>query len=244
VDDVETILSSIRDRVRADEGRRANSFAPTSDNGDSLGPLPAGDTSSAPEQTESLARLSAHLTATARAWNRLPPVFSNRGGAAGRLELWIKSRLKSLSRWFTWEQVNFNAAVHHSLSETLELLSAQKQELVRLRAELDKATSALDKKEREIQELCVRLDAQSTEMRARRDNEEREIRARLSEIDLRLAELAQNLREEQRVCFKQLALEISETAVLEDRCRRNLESRLEQLESAAISNKAKGTSTS
>jgi capsule polysaccharide export protein KpsE/RkpR len=195
-----------------------------------------------------LARLSAHLTATARAWNRLPPVFSNRGGVTGRLELWIKSRLKSLTRWFTWEQVNFNAAVHHSLSETLELLSAQKQELIRLQAELDKATSALDKKEREIQGLRVRLDAQSTEMRARRDNEERErereIRARLSEIDLRLAELAQNLREEQRVCFKQLALEISETAVLEDRCRRNLESRLEQLESAAISNKAKGTSTS
>lgn len=204
-----------------------------SENGDGLGPLTEGNTSSAPEQSESLARLSAHLTATARAWNRLPPVISNRGGAAGRLELWIKSRLKSLSRWFTWEQVNFNAAVHHSLSATLELLSAQKQELVRLRAELDKATSVLDKKEREIQELRVRLDAQSTEMRAR-----------LSEIDLRLAELAQNLREEERVCFKQLALEISETAVLEDRCRRNLESRLEQLESAAISNKAKGTSTS
>lgn len=237
MDEVETILSSIRDRVEAEERRRANSFAPTSDNGDGLGPLAAGDTSGAPEQTESLARLSAHLTATARAWNRLPPVLSNRGGAAGRLELWIKSRLKSLSRWFTWEQVNFNAAVHHSLSETLELLSAQKQELIRLRAELGK-------KERELQELRVRLDAQSTEMRARRDNEESEIRARLSEIDLRLAELAHDLREEQRVCFRQLALEISETAVLEDRCRRNLESRLEQLESSALSNKAKGTSPS
>ena len=149
-----------------------------------------------------------------------------------------------MSRWFTWEQVNFNAAVHHSLSETLELLSAQKQELIRLHTELGKATSALDKKEHEIQELRVRLEAQSSEMRARRDKEEREIRTRLSEIDLRLAELAQNLREEQLVCFKQLALEISETAVLEDRCRRNLESRLEQLENAAISNQAKGTSTS
>ena len=65
-------------------------------------------------------------------------MYSNRKGGAGALELWIKARLKSMSRWFTWEQVNFNSAVHHALSETLNALSAYEQELARLRAELGK----------------------------------------------------------------------------------------------------------
>ena len=43
-------------------------------------------------------------------------------------------------------------------------------------------------------------------------------------------ELAAELKEEQRVCFRQLSLEASEAAVLEDRGRRALEARLEKLE--------------
>jgi hypothetical protein len=45
-----------------------------------------------------------------------------------------------------------------------------------------------------------------------------------------LAELATELREDQRVCFRQLSLETSESAVLEDRGRRELLARLETLE--------------
>ena len=43
-----------------------------------------------------------------------------------------------MSRWFTWEQVNFNSAVHHALSEALQTLSAYQQELAGLRGELSK----------------------------------------------------------------------------------------------------------
>jgi hypothetical protein len=39
----------------------------------------------------------------------------------------------------------------------------------------------------------------------------------------------QELRDEQRVCYKQLSLELSESRVLEDRARRELEARLEKL---------------
>ena len=82
--------------------------------------------------SESLNRLSAHLTTTSRAWDRLPPLYSNRRGGTARFELWIKARLKAMSRWFTWEQVNFNSAVHHALAETLHALSAYQQELAAL----------------------------------------------------------------------------------------------------------------
>jgi len=50
------------------------------------------------------------------------------------------------------------------------------------------------------------------------------------ELNRRLAELVTELKEEQRVCFRQLSLEASEAAVLEDRGRRALDARLEKLE--------------
>ena len=59
-----------------------------------------------------------------------------------------------------------------------------------------------------------------------------------SAFEARLANLASEFRErdeqlsaEQRVCFKQLSLEVSEAAVWEDRGRRAILSRLEKLES-------------
>jgi hypothetical protein len=60
----------------------------------------------------------------------------------------------------------------------------------------------------------------------------REDRQIQSEQDRRLMELAAELKEEQRVCFRQISLESSESAVLEDRARRELLTRLEKLEQA------------
>ena len=67
-------------------------------------------------------------------------------------------------------------------------------------------------------------------------NCERRWRPRKIDSDSGVAELASELRErvqhvaeEQRVCFKQVALEISEAAVLEDRARRKTEALLEEL---------------
>ena len=50
------------------------------------------------------------------------------------------------------------------------------------------------------------------------------------DFDVKLAEISAELHEEQRVCFKQLSLETGEAAILEDRGRRALESRVEKLE--------------
>jgi hypothetical protein len=256
VTEVETILNEIRERVRADQEQRS---AP----GTLVVPDETAEVTTTAENgsgnAESLSRLSAHLTTTSRAWDRLPPLYSNRTGMAARLELWIKARLKSLGRWYTWEQVNFNAAVHHALSDTLEALRAHEQELIKIRAETRNEAAArlvrFEQSEHEIKTLRANIEAQTTEMRSRisglvaqnvaietRVSETSAAQAELGaeaasrisnmakEIDERLAALAADLREEQRVCFKQLSLEASEAAVLEARGRRAIESRLEKLE--------------
>jgi hypothetical protein len=262
VNEVETILNEIRDRVRADAETRSPAVSLITQQEDATSVVDPNPENKSRE-SEPLARVSAHLTTTGRAWDKLPPVFSNRTGATARLELWVKTRLKSLSRWFTWEQVNFNAAVHHALVDTLEALSAQERQLIRMRVESARESEqwrqGLEQANRELEELRAEirrqalshadgLKAQSAATEAHLIETraaQAQISTRLSEmanetsaglsqladkINLRLAELATDLHEEQRVCFKQLSLETSEAAVLEDRGRRAIESRLKKLE--------------
>jgi hypothetical protein len=275
VNEVESILDEIRDRVCSDhEQSHAAVTLPVADE-TAKGSLARAPVESGPGNSESLSRLSAHLTTTARAWDRLPPLYSNRRGSAARLELWLKARLKSMSRWFTWEQVNFNSAVHHALAETLHTLSAYQQELAGVRAELRSETETwrakFERSDRELSALRAGIEALTAEIRTRDASLEargdalevrsanlearsaatearaaelagtmwKEIEATRLEIATRLAELAgelrendQQLREEQRVCFKQLSLEASEVAVMEDRGRRVIESRLDELQKA------------
>ena len=54
--------------------------------------------------------------------------------------------------------------------------------------------------------------------------------ARFATLANELRERDERLQDEQRVCFKQLALETSEAAVLEDRARRKTEASLEEIE--------------
>jgi hypothetical protein len=105
------------------------------------------------------------------------------------------------TRWFTWEQVNFNAAVDHALRETLQALSHHEQALVKLRSETE----------------------------ARRTEIEHQIEASTASLVAELRERDAHLRDEQHVCFKQLSLEATEAAVLEDRARRKTEALLEEL---------------
>src|SRR5712672_540127 len=104
--DVEIILNQIRERVVSEENARlpgtAVSTTTSSSNGSASGSNP----------DEALARLSEQLTVTGRAWNRLPPIFSNRQGALARIELWMKNLYTPLTRWLTCEQANLNRAVH------------------------------------------------------------------------------------------------------------------------------------
>jgi hypothetical protein len=200
-EEVESTLREIRERVRKTAELEADSSATVVPN--ALHGSPHWN-ESATKSAETMARIDAYLTTTARAWDRLPPLVSQRSGALARLELWVKRRIKQATRWYSWEQVNFNAAVHHALRDTLDTLLDQEQQVRQLRAEIESQRAA------EAEERARSLERLASEVRER----------------------DQRRSEEQLVCFKQLSLEMSEAEVLLDRARRDIESRLDKLESS------------
>src|SRR2546425_12883035 len=161
VNEVESILNEIRERVRTEEKEREAAVAVATQNGNDS--KPAISPTAPAIATESLARLEAHLTTTSRAWDRLPPLFSNRSGIAARFELWIKARMKSLSRWFTWEQINFNSAAHHGLSDALEALRVHEEHLIKMQAELNQTKEALRAEFNQAMETLRSESRQTTE---------------------------------------------------------------------------------
>jgi hypothetical protein len=211
------------------------------------------------------------LVVLARAWDRLPPVVSNRSGATANIELWLKRVLRRALRWITWEQVNFNAATHQTFTELIETLNATNQKLVAVEHKLASVTGELhaiqaehgllmdgDKKLRlELSSQHEKLESLRTDIlgqQALLNNQKaiiteqqasfnallEEQKAHSSELHQRLAELATEIRErdeklldEQRVCFKQLSLEVTESNVLQDRTRREIDARVSKLEDKA-----------
>ncbi|HEY6232386.1 MAG TPA: hypothetical protein VIW64_14085 [Pyrinomonadaceae bacterium] len=235
--EVENILREIRERVYAEEEAAAAARS-----GSSNGARVAHADDTALPAESALPRLDSYLTTTARAWDRLPPVVSNRSGASARLELWLKRHFKRATRWYAWEQVNFNAAVHHALGEMAQLLAANEKTIADLREQLQAEKTArqrdLEQHTSAVQALRAELAGQvSRQIAEQRQSLEAAIDARTVEVDKRLAEIVNELREsiarlqdEQRVSYKQLSLEKSEAAVLEDRARRKTDAVLEELQ--------------
>ena len=234
--EVASILREIRERVLSQQraghdvarsSKRSTMTSGGNGAGDSAldGPQDGGSFAG-----ESLALLNSYLTTTARAWDRLPPLVSNRSGLSAKLELWLKRNLKRATRWFTWEQVNFNAAVHHALRDLLPLLSAYEQELGKLHAQIDAEAEArrIDLAQHQFELAALRVELRG-EIEAQKAGLKAEMNARVAELVSELRERDEHLQDEQRVCFKQLALETSEAAVLEDRARRKTEVLLEEL---------------
>jgi hypothetical protein len=212
--EVEVILGEIRDRVRATQAARTGLSATS--NG-------AANTDAQSERTsaETLALINSYLTTTGRAWDQLPPVVSNRSGISARLELWLKRHFRRATRWFAWEQINFNAAVHQALRDLLPAIASHDQALRQLRAELDET-------KRQRQEEALKAEVQA--IRAQSEAQNKSLNARFSDLVREIHEREDRLVSEQRVCFKQLSLEGSEAAVLEERARRKTASLLAELQ--------------
>jgi len=218
--EVENILREIRERVYAEQEAAAATHS-------------AGDNGATTQQDHelepvgSLPRLESYLSTTARAWDRLPPVVSNRSGTSARIELWLKRHFKRATRWYAWEQINFNAAVHHALSDIVQLLSANQETIQNLRQQLREQRQAdLSELRTQLAEQRLAIDAESAAIIAAVESRAVVVDDRLTAI----VEATARLQEEQRVSYKQLALETSEAAVLEDRARRKTEALLEQLQ--------------
>jgi len=232
--EVESILREIRERVRAEQQQAAPFSTHANESGTNGA---SGDLT--PQATEALARIESYLTTTGRAWDRLPPVVSNRSGALARLELWIKRRLKVATRWYAWEQVNFNAAVHHTLRDMLEAFSAFEQQLQRLQSNTEAWAEKFEETRRELVAQRDEIASQRAQLKSQlillesqraQIESQRTERAQYLELNARAQELSERLLDEQRVCLKQLSLEISEASTLFDRARRQIEARLDVLE--------------
>jgi hypothetical protein len=247
-EEVETVLREIRERVVSQPPAPESLSEPAHGgaNGKQTSQLFATAEPNA-RNAEALARLNAHLTTTARAWDRLPPVFSNRSGTAARIEVWLKARLKSFSRWFTWEQINFNAAVHHALSETLRTLTeqdalrsqlgaeiqAQRDEIDALRAQLqaDAASRKIDaqNQQRETDALRAEVRGELEGVRIQAEDQKAEVRVIIESAAGELRDRENRLENEQRVCFKQLSLETNEMTVSNERAQQRIRTLLEEM---------------
>src|SRR5437763_531979 len=185
VNDVETVLREIRERVIAEN----ESSAPVAA---ILSASPSPDTHPEADSNHSAAldRLSAQLAITARAWDRLPPLVSNRSGALRRIEISIKKVFRPLTRWFTWELVNFNAAVHHALLEALARLRTQEQELTALRATIANEVTTIGDLDRQLQSIQARGDLRHDEAKTQFEHIEATLK-RSSEV---MSDLAEEMR--------------------------------------------------
>jgi len=249
--EVENTLREIRERVLAESRPRAEAQAPPPA-GQSLMRDGANAERAAKDgpAVEALARLQANLATTERAWSRLPPLVSYRRGLPARVELWLKRQIKRAAHWFTWEQVNFNSAAHNALdaahqalSDALAALAAHERALAAhervlsdVRDALSRLQSDSDANAARVSELHARLASNVEQLRAELRAEQHaldgEQRAHAAELQNEMRERVESLLEEQRVCFRQLSLEAAEAAVMQDRARRQIEARLEELEKA------------
>lgn len=193
----------------------------------------------------------ANLPVMARAWDRLPPLVSNRTGTPARLELWLKRKLKRASQWFTWEQVNFNAAAYQMFVEMVQSLNACEQQLVETKQHLEAQREHLKNQQIALSSFTTQL-AQLTIQLEQIDRQHLGIFAQFNARVEGLSEMAKDLQgetqeqiaklvnefclrdekllDEQRVCFRQLSLELGESRVLQDRAYRELETRVAMLE--------------
>lgn len=245
--EVESILREIRERVLSQQ-RTSTGSTPTRSpmtnggNGavDSAALQQVSTDANETPFAENLSLIESYLSTSARAWDRLPPLVSNRSGLIARVELWLKRLLKRGTHWFTWEQVNFNASVHQAIRDLLPALAAHEAELRRQRDEAEARKAELERYQTELRELSEQLRDQLSDLQTEIDAQRRAAEAQRDQVAAQAAlfgqlvnevrEGNQRLQDEQRVCFKQLALETSEAAVLEDRARRKTETLLEEMQ--------------
>ena len=241
----------------------------------------ANGTSTAPPMVQSAVLHDyAALAILDRSWDRLPPLVTNRTGTAARIDLWIKAKMKTAFRWFTWEQINFNAATLQTFKELIESLALQQRQLAsiqsqlvsyeqqlqdfhqklddevdsvrdetqQVRAALHTLSSTLNTYEANFGVLRALLTSQQADVNAKLETlasqsasdvdelkkgielKANETQVRLKEVVRELSERHEQILDEQRVSFKQLSLELSEAQVLQDRARRELDSRVAKLE--------------
>jgi hypothetical protein len=203
--EVENTLREIRERVLASAHRQAPaSGANESGALASVGAGAAGANELAGVAGEALMRMDANLATTARAWSRLPPLLSYRHGWPARIELWLKRQVKRAMHWFTWEQVNFNSATHHTLGDARAALVAHEQALARLQSTLLDSLRGLHADAEADRSRVSELHARLAHAEARFDAGAAQLRQALAAGMERLVEEQHALAAEQRAFVAEL----------------------------------------
>jgi hypothetical protein len=203
--EVEDILEDIRRKVLNENAIAANGAQALVDRDGETG--------------ASAIRIETYLKTTDQLRASLPPVRSYRSGAKAKIEIWIKSKIKRAAKWFFFDQVNFNSAVHQILCE-MNAVQVRQESMI---AEFRRA---------------VQLEAQRREQQLRAFNEAQKAineEHRLSNEEQQSLLIAEQRKanEEQNATLEHLRIEMSETAVVIDRMRRSFEHRLTRLEDDA-----------
>jgi hypothetical protein len=200
---VDDLIQRMRDKARQHQAMQSNGSR-----------LPSEDVEA------ELSRLRANVIAAKCAHDQLPPLTTYRRGLAARLELWIKRRIKRASHWFTWGQTNFNTSTLRACENILAILTHIESDLSNLRSETN-GRHADPYTETRLADLHAQFTTLQTTL-TRFLNDVPKLRAeQRQQIDL--------IADEQRVCFKQLAIQITEISAVGDRAKRNLELRLDGL---------------
>jgi hypothetical protein len=186
---VEDLVRSIREQARESAAQQT---APSASMLDS--------------SAQPLARLQTSLTITGRAQDQLPPVSSYRSGLPARIELWIKRFLKRVTHWYTWEQVNFNSSVDRALNNILAILQTNELRLANLQNELDVSLVSNADLESRLSELESRLTLFEKRCEA-------VLAEKIAEVRIEHQSRIEALLNEQRICFRQLALEVREAGL-------------------------------
>lgn len=227
--EVENTLREIRDRVLAETRPRApEASAPATSATLTRPPADAepvgGGGDYAAYASEPLARMDANLATTGRAWSRLPPMLSYRRGAAARLELWLKRLIARATHWFTWEQVNFNSAVHHALGDARAAMGAHEQALARLRSDI---LAALRAEADDDRARVAELQTHAEGILARLAQAEARFESQGAQLRQAFAAGLERLAEAQRAAASELREELGDK--LREKLRGELDARAESL---------------
>lgn len=142
----------------------------------------------------------------------------------------LRNELKSFRRDQSEHLQAESVARRRELNEQRSFLNAQRAEFSARQSEVELKLTAFATQQTELSNRIEELGNRITLLI------EKTLSDQHASTDSKLAELVQEFRErderlldEQRVCFKQLALELSEFQVLQDRVRRDIENRISQL---------------
>lgn len=134
-------------------------------------------------------RINTYLATTDQLRRSLPPVRSDRSGAVAKIELWIKSRIERATRWFVYDQVNFNSAIHQVLCELREVQIKQEKVLSALQSSTQLATRRMEREQKLVnEEHKEELRAVNEELRAVNE----ELRLQISDSAVTIDRLRRN----------------------------------------------------